>query len=540
MPTGVPSILVAALAVGAMAVGCADETDGMRDRAPTAGSTAGSSSVSTSGSAAAPVYVADGGNLGTNLGGVNYWDGVVPFADLMDQAGDWVPQADGADWGQGAPLRFDAHGWPKDLQPGQYASVVLAEVSYPAGTYSVRWEGTGTFDVNGTTFGGGTSGGTGSVDLDGSESVVLNLRSTDADDPIHTIDVRVPGEAEDAVFRGDYLDAERIYRAVRFMDWQRTNSLLGDPDRTFTCDARVDDQYYSQGSALGASVERMVDLANALHADPWFNIPHEATDDWVTCHAEVVAGRLDPGLTPRYEFSNETWNPVFRAYHDLAAEAARLGLGADDFEGVQLRTGERHVRVMGLVRAVFDRTDRSVIAVIAGQAANSWVVERRLSVDGGRDATDEIAIAPYMMLADDLYDPAVAAEVATAGTDEVLLRLAATLDADVTAWIADHVRLASELGVPLVAYEGGQHLVGDSSDDLLTDVLTTANRDPRMGDLYRRYLDAWADATGNALIMHFTDIGPATRFGSWGALETISTTSPKYAALSAFAATPRP
>jgi hypothetical protein len=30
------------------------------------------------------------GNLGTNLGAVTYYDGLVPFANLMDQAGDWV------------------------------------------------------------------------------------------------------------------------------------------------------------------------------------------------------------------------------------------------------------------------------------------------------------------------------------------------------------------------------------------------------------------------------------------------------------------
>lgn len=82
--------------------------------------------------------VPDGGALGTNLGGVNYWDGVVPFANLVDQAGDWIPQAEGAAWGEGMALTFDGHGWPTDLQPGQYASAVLAEVSYPAGTYTVR------------------------------------------------------------------------------------------------------------------------------------------------------------------------------------------------------------------------------------------------------------------------------------------------------------------------------------------------------------------------------------------------------------------
>ena len=43
-------------------------------------------------------------------------------------------------------------------------------------------------------------------------------------------------------------------------------------------------------------------------------------------------------------------------------------------------------------------------------------------------------------------------------------------------------------------------------------------------------------ATGNALFVHFTDVGPASKWGSWGALESPEQgTSPKYAALVAWA-----
>lgn len=482
----------------------------------------------------------DGGNLGTNLGGVNYWDGVVPFANLMDQAGDWVPQADGAAWGTGPALQFDARGWPTNLRVGQYASTVLAEVSYPPGTYRVHWDGTGRFDINGVQFGGDTSGGSGTVDLDGTTSAVLSLRATSAADPIRHIDVRVPGEDDDAVFRAAYLDGHRIYRALRFMDWQRTNSSPGDPARRFTCDNRVSDDHFSQGTTLGASVERMVDLANALHADPWFNIPHEASDDWVTCHAEVVAARLDPGLTPRYEFSNETWNPVFRAYHDLAAEAITAGLGADEFEGIQLRTGERHAHVMGLVSKVFAGAGRRFIRVMAGQAANAWVLETRLSARGARDATDEIAVAPYLTLRDNPFDAAVARGLASKTAEDILQLLDDALDHDIAGWLDEHRRLSERSGLPLVAYEGGQHLVGDPSNDSLTELFTAANRSTGMAALYRRYLEAWAFSTDNHLFMHFSDIGPATQYGSWGALEHWGErTSPKYEELVRFASTPR-
>jgi len=83
--------------------------------------------------------------------------------------------------------------------------------------------------------------------------------------------------------------------------------------------------------------------------------------------------------------------------------------------------------------------------------------------------------------------------------------------------------------------------VGDSSNDRLTELLTSANRSERMGALYRRYLEAWAANTGNQLFMHFTDIGPGTQYGSWGALEGWdAASSPKYEELARFASTRRP
>lgn len=479
---------------------------------------------------------ADGGNLGTNVGGVQYWDGVIPFANLMDQAGDWIPQAEGAAWGKGPALTFDRHGWPVRLRPGQFASAVLADVTYPAGRYRVRWSGTGTFDINGTPFGG--TGGSGTVELDGTSTVVLNLRTTDASDPIRAIEVRLPGEPDDAVFRSRYVESLRLYRALRFMDWQRTNTYPGDPDRRFGCDRRVDASHYSQGSSLGASVERMVDLANAVGADPWFTVPHEASDDWITCHARVVAERLAPALTPRYEFSNETWNPAFRAYHDLAEQSARSGRGGDEFERIQIRTGERHTAVMRVVGAVFRAAGRPLTRVLAGQAANAWVVETRLGASGTRDLTDEIAIAPYLTLPGNPMESAEARALARRSPDAILAALDSALDNDVATWITEHVALAGRTGLRLVAYEGGQHLVGDPNNDGLTELFTTVNRSPGMGERYRRYLTRWAQATGNALFMHFTDVGPPSRYGAWGASESWNAnSSPKLEALVAFATT---
>lgn len=487
----------------------------------------------------------DAGNLGTNLGGVNYYDGVVPFADLTDQAGDWVPQREGEPWGWGDPLTLRRDGWPAALAPGQFATAVLADVRYPSGTYEVTWSGRGTFDVNGTVFGaatgdGAATGGRGTVALDGTSIALLNIRATDPSDPVRDIDVRAPGEAPGATFRAAYLRQLAPYRVLRFMDWQRTNSTLADAPRTFTCGNRTLPGSQSQGTTAGASVERMVELANVMHADPWFTIPHEADPGWIACHARIVAASLAPGLTPRYEFANETWNPVFRAFHDLTAEAvsAHLG-GGDDYLGLQLRVGERHAAAMAVVGSEFASAGRGFVRVLAGQAANAWVLEQRLAAEGALAATDEIAIAPYLGIPGvSPFDPEAARIIARWSEAELFAALARAQSQEVDGWIAAHVALAAAKGRRLVSYEGGQHLAGDSGNDALTALFTAANRASAMGVAYATYLDRWRDATGNSLFMHFTDVGPASRWGSWGALEFPEQgTSPKYDALKAFAGT---
>ena len=473
------------------------------------------------------------GRLGTNLAGVTYYDGATIFADIVDQAGDWVPQREGAPWGTGAPLDLRRDGWPARLAPGQYVSTVIADNRYPRGDYSVSWRGSGRLRIAGKSFEG--SDGAGSVALDGTSTAVLDILATDPADPVRDVQVRVPGSAPNDTFTREYLSQLAPYRVVRFMDWQRTNSVPWEAERSFTCADRVQQDHYSQGTRRGASVEMMVALANTTRKDPWFTIPHEASPDWVRCHSRYVAAALDPTLTPRYEFSNETWNPAFRAFHDLSDEAARLGLGdGDRYLGLQLLVGRRHVQAMEAVAE--EMGARPFVRVLSGQAANPWVLEQRLSV--ARSTTDEIAIAPYLGVGGNPFDEDEARRIGRWGRAEVVARMRENQTVEVDRWVAEHVRLARETGKRLVAYEGGQHLAGHPDDDGLTELFTGVNRDPAIGGLYRTYLSRWREATGNALMMHFTDVGPYTRHGSWGALERTGqdpATSPKYVALAAFA-----
>ena len=99
--------------------------------------------------------------------------------------------------------------------------------------------------------------------------------------------------------------------------------------------------------------------------------------------------------------------------------------------------------------------------------------------------------------------------------------------------------VADKYHVSLVAYEAGQHLVGvgpDQNDATLNALFDAANRDPRMGSLYTRYLNDWADA-GGGLLMHFTHCAAYSKFGRFGSLEYMTqprSHAPKYDALLRF------
>ena len=77
-------------------------------------------------------------------------------------------------------------------------------------------------------------------------------------------------------------------------------------------------------------------------------------------------------------------------------------------------------------------------------------------------------------------------------------------------------------GVYTVLYEGGQHMVAFVKDRELvariTRTMQEANRHPRMGDMYRRYFDHWAQIGGDTFAV-FSSIGRWSNHGAWGVAE---------------------
>ena len=74
----------------------------------------------------------------------------------------------------------------------------------------------------------------------------------------------------------------------------------------------------------------MIALANIIKKDIWINIPHVATDDYVSNYAQQVFNDLDSSLKVYVEYSNEVWNSGFAGYQYMT----KAGLKVDGYDSI--------------------------------------------------------------------------------------------------------------------------------------------------------------------------------------------------------------
>ena len=100
-----------------------------------------------------------------------------------------------------------------------------------------------------------------------------------------------------------------------------------------------------------------------------------------------------------------------------------------------------------------------------------------------------------------------------------------------------NAKLAAKYGLEMVAYEGGQSLMGYfgvENNDTITALYTAANRDPRMGQVYANYLNKWR-SYGGGMFIHYLNCLNSTKWGYWGSIERLDqTNTAKYNALQQF------
>ena len=82
----------------------------------------------------------------------------------------------------------------------------------------------------------------------------------------------------------------------------------------------------TQAKSDGISMQLLTELVRRTGRNPWVNVPHKASDDFVTTFANYLYSNVSPKKTIYIEYSNEVWNTFFDQGKYAVAQATALGL----------------------------------------------------------------------------------------------------------------------------------------------------------------------------------------------------------------------
>lgn len=499
--------------------------------------------------------------MGTNVGHFRDWAAEYSFKDAGRRIRAFVCAA--------GTCTYDSNGWPLTGTNETRVFTGGARGKFPTGDYHVFYIGAGSI-----TYVGGTR--------DAAQSTaghdVVTVTNNNQDFGYRTVgamrDIKVimPGGdcgnpydyvasaaecSQSSQFRPNYITyvgepvhplvGERYgrYAAIRFQWWswgaQNYTGTVECPAMPWSSRAKPTDAVWA---GKGVPVEYMVIVANYLNADAWFTIPHcandlhgpaSSADPFTRQFAQYVRDNLRSNLKAYIEYSNETWNGNYAVAQYLRSEGVRLGV-AENPNDAQLRYyAEQSVKLFGIWNDVFNgRNDTRLVRLLSTQSANPWTGLQVMQWQNANLQADALTIAPY-------FNTRATEEltVQNYSVDEYFNYINTQLLPQKMNEISSNAANASQYGLSLMAYEGGQHLVespaqeGNRSLNVLYDA---ANRDPRMRTVYDTYLNGWR-TNGGTLMAHFLnvmhyDVGHVGRFG---ALESMSqNSSPKYDAIMDF------
>ena len=497
--------------------------------------------------------------IGTNLAGISDWGTELPFVDLMRNSREWYTKSQGDPnypWNSemAAFLSYRPDGYPthvpqeipQSIYPQQPATIWAITDSWPAGTYVVLWEGTGTLD-----FWGGYSNlqqtGSNRITFDFLDPVgnilEMIIIESDIDDPVHNIRVLMPGTEDtylDQPFYDRWLELLTPFQTLRFMDWGHTNNW-GQPDSWNWQDPSLKDwedraqmDYYTWTTTKGIPYEMMIRLMNEQGFDGWICVPHNASDDFMEQMAILFLEELDPSRHLFVEYSNETWNWIFgqaQWLNEYGCVQQNLPWPEGTVPYIQ--------NCLDIWTAVFTDEPGRISRVAGGQTAWLDVYERTVynldptSIDG-------ITATYYFGLSGD-GDAALDQLGSGATVADVAYHARQNMPASF-GYIENIQTVADSLQKELVFYEGGQHLTPHPFGEIPTyeQALLDIHRDTAIYNLYNEWFAALRtlqEGDSPLRLMNFSFIaGRSAQYGSWGLLEfmdqdTSVIPAPKYQAV---------
>jgi hypothetical protein len=428
--------------------------------------------------------------MGVNLGPVNYYSTEQPFINSFQTSNRWITHSNSSwDTNEEDYVNLDSNGWPISLnsvnEPStqHFNSVGALFLSglpntgngfYPAGQYVVLYDGQGTLSYGLDASLVRRSPGRDLINVAPSkDGIDLRIVTTD---PLHTgnylRNIKVVTVANEAaakagqLFNPTFLGLIRSFRALRFMDWFQTNgsTLSSWAERPVST-------YAFFGTSKGVPIEVAVQLANAVSADAWMNVPVMADDTYIRQMASLVRDQLGKGQKIYLELSNEVWNSSFSQFKYAVGQGQTLWSkrpsGSGGYEYNREWYGMRTAQMCDIWRAIW-HSDPRLVCVLGAQAAWSFSATEALEcpywtqgAPCSQHAINAVAVAPY--LGEGV--PQAWTSQPDGGLKNLFQALYSQNDPSIPAggflgqvnsWIADYETKLARYKLPLLAYEGGQ------------------------------------------------------------------------------------
>lgn len=399
------------------------------------------------------------------------------------------------------------------LNSGETANLSLSppNVTYRGLSVDIkcRWTGTGTVSIFGSVARNPRVSGktlTFTWVPAATRTASLHLQNISGSDPIKNIDCREADADPNLMFDPTFVADVRKYSTVRFLKWM----LATENNLTVTWATRTSPRSALLNGPDGVAVEYMVQLANEAGVNPWFTIPWNADDEYIRKFAEYVRDNLDPNLKAYVETSNEVWNWAYKVTSQALDEGRERNLADNDGQRLLFRYAQRSAEVLGIWSQVYQGQMSRLVRVVSTQSVIPWASNQVLGYDNMASKVDALATAPYFS-ADLKQNP-----LGSGGLDEFFSTTLPTRMDERNEYARQQRDVAKSFGLRYITYEAGQHVTASTDVDLLTQI----QRDPRMGQMYTRYLNYWRNNIGDLMVL-FADYGVISQYGGWGQQEYI-------------------
>lgn len=291
-------------------------------------------------------------------------------------------------------------------------------------------------------------------------------------------------------------------------------------------------RYWSNN--YGMNYEYMAELCNAVDADCYICIPPLATKDFAIQMIRLVRKTLNSKLKLYVEWSNELWNLMFPQsgatailadnaninfpYHKYWFNKGDVNAPVNNLLSLTWQA-ERMKEIMPSIWAEFGN---SVESVFAFQTNNTWNANEVLRMKDYANFFTYISCNAYF------------------GHNENC-----PWGSDLTTWrtylfnkiqeLGEQLRsvkaFANSLGKKVIAYEGGQHIIG--TDTAKVNEWNSVQRTYVISDAYKYLMNLWVEIFGSeSPMIHYYNTGRWGSFGTWGAQENLlDLNSPKFCAI---------